>query len=161
MEYEDIERLFNRQLQRGGPIQDAEEWHELVPAMYEALIERAKTTPYDSLPISYSELGAWIGLPFVPDSKWWPLKMAHLLGACAFFEHTNERPMITSIVVNNETKRPGQGFWGIDGIPSKLRLESAHEDQLSGLVRSELRDEFWIQAMKAVYEYWWGKHGMS
>ena len=56
MEQDEIERLFSLQLEP-RPIQTLEEWQQLLPAMYAALVRRAETVPYDQLPIGYVELG--------------------------------------------------------------------------------------------------------
>lgn len=154
MQPEDIRCLYLRQLKFGGPIRTLGEWQQLFPAMYKTLVDRAKTVPYDTLPITYNVLGKHIGLPYIPGYAWWPLKMACMLGACAEFEYSQGRPMITSIVVNTDTMKPGQGFWGLDGIPNNLRLYSRHQDYLNAAGKDDRRDAFWIQEMKHVSEFW-------
>ena len=154
MEPDDIEQLYLRQLENGGPIRSRDEWQQLLPAMYDALVRRAKTVSYDFLPVTYGDLGAEIGLPFIPDYLWWPLKMAHLLGACAKFEHTNGRPMLTSSVISNDTGQPGQGFWGIDGVPANLQIYAGHQEYLTGAGTDDQREVFWIHAMRGVDDFW-------
>jgi len=153
MKPEDIERLYRRQLDNGGPIRSFDEWQLLLPIMHESLVTRAQTVTYDQLPISYHELGNLIGLLWNPESEWWPLKMAHLLGACAEYERENMRPMLTAIVVNAQTLQPGQGFWGLDDVPAALRLNAGDQVYLEAIGRDERRDMFWIQEMTRLGAY--------
>ena len=154
MNPDDIRQLYCRQRRNGGPITTLVEWQQLLPAMYKTLVSRARTVPYDLLPITYKDVGAQIDLKFVPDNVWWRLKMACLLGACAKFEYTHDRPMLTSIVISSETGTPGQGFWGIDAVPPNLRIDARHQDHLKGVGRDAQREALWVQAMRKVHDIW-------
>lgn len=129
-----------------------DEWVEKVAKAYAELIGRAKSVPYDRITITYSELGNRIGL--YPVSDWFHLKIAWILYACATYAHQDGLPMITALVVNSETGQPGKGFWGLEGVPIRLRKVTKIENITPFAISGE-RDEFWVGELKKIDK--WGK----
>ena len=147
-----LKKLFESEYAAGGIIRDLSEWNKYVPKAHEALIRRAQAVSFDRLPISYGELGGKIAL-FSPD--YFPLKIAAILWGCSEFEHAQGRPLITSIVVNQDTNQPGMGFWGVSGIPASLRKATSLKDDLTaGFCLDDKRQEFWVNEMRRVSDYW-------
>jgi len=146
----DITRLrgiFAKHSREGCVIATWEEWVEMATGAYAELMRRAKYVPYDQITITYSELGKKIGL--FPLSEWFHLKIAWILYACATYAYQDKLPLITAIVVNSETGQPGKGFWGLDGIPIRLRKVTKIEDITPFEISGE-RDTFWVAELKKI-----------
>jgi hypothetical protein len=116
----ELEYRWDRHLKRGGFL-SWDEFRDKVGKAYIELINIAINVPYKEITISYGRLGVKIGLP--PLTEWFPLKMAFICGVCSEYEHTHGRPLISALVINEETNRPGKGFWGLSGIPSHLKKD--------------------------------------
>lgn len=148
---EEINRIYVTHHSEGC-FMDQSEWESLVKQAYLLLINRAMTTPYNRITMTYSELGAKIGL--VPISEWFHLKIAWILYACATLAYNKMLPMITALVVNRETGQPGKGFWGFDDIPQELYRASSRDD-ITPFKLDEKRDTFWVEELKRIDK--WGK----
>jgi len=129
-----------------------DEWVEKVTKAYAELIRRAQSVPYGQITVTYSELGKRIGL--YPLSDWFQLKIAWILYACATYAYEDGLPMITALVVNSKTGQPGKGFWGLDGVPVRLRKVTKVEDITPFIISGE-RDSFWVAELKRIDK--WGK----
>ncbi|MEO0068907.1 MAG: hypothetical protein ABIK23_07275 [candidate division WOR-3 bacterium] len=128
------------------PFREWEEFRTYVLRTYPILIQNARERRL----ITYSEIANQIGLPF---NEWFPLKIGAIVGACSCYEHREGRPLISSIVINGETCRPGNGYWGLPGIPSDLvrrgAIGSVDEGGWTGR-----HWEFWVNEVNRVFEYW-------
>ncbi|TET18177.1 MAG: hypothetical protein E3J75_00750 [Dehalococcoidia bacterium] len=154
MNEEELKSLWERHRQRGGIIRSWEEWKDKVGKAYIELIKIAKEIPYDLMRITYGKLGARIGL--YPLSELFQLKIGHIVGACSVYEHEHGRPLISALVVNEETNRPGKGFWGLPGIPPHLRKNIGIED-ITVFKLDEGRESFWINQIKQIDKCWKAK----
>lgn len=151
MNEEELRALWEEQLREGGPIRDWEEWKDKVSGAYSELVRRAKELNFDEMPITYGELGSKIGL--YPDPDWFQLKIAHIVGACSKYEHRQGRPLISALVVNKDTYRPGKGFWGLEGILPRLRKVVRIEDITPEWLDKD-RDDFWVKELKKIDKEW-------
>jgi uncharacterized protein YuzE len=152
MDEEKLKNIYQKHSKSGCIIR---EWEEKVRKAYPMLTKRAREMPYDEMPIAYGELGAKIGL--YPLSDLFPLKIGWICGACSEYEHCEGRPLISALVVNKETSRPGKGFWGLPGIPRHLRKTSGiGEITPFPLDRDAQRDAFWIEQLKQIDRVWKG-----
>ena len=146
--------IFRRQLERGCVITMWDEWEPLVRQAHARLVYIAKQ---ESL-TAYSELARHIGIPTFPDYEWFPLKIAWVSGACSQYELEDGHPLISSLAINQDTGKPGAGYWGFSTMPSHL-LAANWEDRRKSppeYVEDE-RDEFWANEVKAVYRHWAGQ----
>jgi len=150
-----LKELYQRH--RGEPGFPFTEWNEfqtLVRKAYLELLNVARNKPPTQAGeglITYGELGARIGLSQV--SEWFLLKIKAVVGACSEYEHEEGRPLISSIVVNKETLKPGAGYWGLPGIPSHLQKPIAIWEE-EEIWNEPGRLEFWVTEVKKVHEYW-------
>lgn len=144
-----LKRIFNRY--RGEPgfvITTWEEFRDLVKKAYPLLIARAKK----ERPITYGEVGGKIGL--YVGSEYFQLKIGFVVGACSDYETIKGRPLISAIVVNDTTKYPGQGFWGLSRLPDNIRLNIQYSDIESGYIMTNEMLGFWTSEVKKVFEWW-------
>ena len=147
-------KVYNRQKELGCFL-DWAEWREKVEKAYFELVKRAKHMPYDRITITYAELGRDIGL--FPLSEWFHLKIGWIVGACSVYEYHFNRPLLSALVVSADTNRPGNGFWGLSGIPARLRKAVKIEDTTSSQVDTE-RERFWLEELKRIDRYWKAKN---
>ena len=68
-------------------------------------------------------------------------ELGRLLGEISTYEHEQERPLLSAIVVHQNDGRPGQGFYSL-----------AHD--LSLLLADRDRDTYWQEEVKRVHGYW-------
>jgi hypothetical protein len=151
MNERELRALWEEHLREGGPIRGWEEWKDKVGKAYSELTERAKELHFDEIPITYGELGGKIGLYI--DSDWFRLKIGHIVGACSKYEYRHGRPLISALVVNKETNCPGKGFWGLEGIPPRLRKVVRIEDITPEWLDKE-RDDFWVRELRRIDKEW-------
>jgi hypothetical protein len=150
MNEEELKALWERHRERGGFL-PWEEWKDKVGKAYIELVRIAKEIPYDDMRISYGRLGAKIGIP--PITDWFQIKMAYIVGVCSVYEYEHGRPYISAFVVNEETNRPGKGFWGLPGIPHDLRKDVEFEDD-TPFQLDEGRENYWIDQLKQIDKCW-------
>jgi len=105
--------------------------------IYERLIGIARkgTVTY------YSDIAPMVGLDMdlPPDRN----KIGELLDDINQREHADGRPLISAVVVQKDTLRPGQGFFKLSrGL---------------GLFTGSDRDAFYVQELRKVHDYW-GSH---
>jgi len=148
-----LKQIFNRY--RGAPgfvIVTWEEFRDLVTKAYPFLINAAKEERF----ITYGEVGGKIGL--YVDSEYFQLKIGFVVGACSDYENIKGRPLISAIVVNDTTKYPGKGFWGLSRIPDNIRLNIQYSDIESGYRMTNEMLDFWTSEVRRVFN-WWKTHG--
>ncbi len=80
----------------------------------------------------------------------WALK--HYLGAVSAIEYWDGRPLLTSIIINEERGFPADGYFRLveclDGLP----------DTITTWTEAEKRD-WWEEELADVHEYWEGYEG--
>lgn len=146
-----LQREFVRRRGRGCIINNWPEFEEKVTAAYAVLIETAK----NGVTITYSELGARIGIMNFPGYDDFPLKMAEIAGACSVYELEDNHPIISSIVVNKETGMPGAGYWGFRTMPSHLLSRMWEDRRRKPTVEIEAeRAKFWLTELQKVHKHW-------
>jgi hypothetical protein len=147
-----LKRIFAKHRSEGCFIVCWDEWENKVRKAYAELIHIAQKVPYDQITVTYAELGRRIDLFPLSDS--FHLKIAWILYACATYAFGHGLPLITALVVNSETRQPGQGFWGLEGIPVQLRKVTKIEDIAPFRISGE-RDKFWVEELRRIDI--WGK----
>jgi len=128
-----------------------EEYRDLVEKAYPLLIDKARKGGF----ITYGEVGGKIGL--YVSSDYFQLKIGFVVGACSQYESIEERPLISAIVVNDQTNYPGRGFWGLSTIPARIRLNTQYSDIESGIKMTDEMLRFWTDEVKRIFE-WWKTH---
>lgn len=151
MNTEELRVLWEEQLREGGPIRDWEEWKDKVSRAYSELVRRVKALDFNKMPVTYGELGRIIGLYI--GSDWFQLKIGYIVGACSNYEHRHGRPLISALVVNKDTNCPGKGFWGLYGIPPRLRKVVRIEDITPERLDKD-RDNFWVKELRRIDTEW-------
>ena len=104
----------------------------------EILIEVAKI----GRPIWYSDLIERAGLNLNTVNPAHRKELGHLLGAISTYEHENNRPMLSSVVVSKETLMPSKGFY-------KLAEELGNGNWQT------LKETYWgIEEMNRAFKFW-------
>lgn len=63
-----------------------------------------------------------------------------ILGDISEHERSQDRPLLSAVVVNKGTGMPSEGFWGLSGIPPSLT--------------NRQRPVFWARELIRVINYW-------
>ena len=148
MDEKKLQKIY-REFRQAGCFLDWEEFKEKVAKAYPELISVAEKRSL----ITYGELGLGrLGI----SSDWLYPKIGWIVGACSEYEWLEGRPLISALVINADTKRPGKGFWGLSGIPKSLGYDMAVSDTgpLSKDKLESKRDEFWAKEVARVYKEW-------
>jgi len=129
------------------------EYAQYVKDSYQVLVNSAKSGKmvfYGELP-AFDELKERFG-----DAV--PTLIGSIVGACSEYEATKGRPLISSIVINKETREPGEGFYGLSAVPYNLCKDTWEGQTMEPpwIVTSK-RQEFWLSELKETLEYW-GKY---
>ena len=147
-----LKQIFDRYKgQPGFVIITWEEFMDLVKKAYPLLVDAARRGKL----VTYGEVGGKIGL--YVGSDYFQLKIGYIVGACSDYESIKGRPLLSAIVVNETTKYPGQGFWGLSRIPGNIRLNIQYSDIESGYVMTNEMLEFWSAEVKRAFG-WWRDH---
>lgn len=102
------------------------------------LISRASKDKY----IVYTDLVREAKLDLDMTNPYHRKLLGELLGAISVYEHSNGRPMLSSVVVSKETAMPSDGFY-------KLAEELGHGEW------RKLKQAFWgIEEMKRAFAFW-------
>jgi len=125
-----------------------EEFRDLVKKASPLLIDTAKKGKF----VTYGEVGGKIGL--YVGSEYFQLKIGFVVGACSDYENIKGRPLISAIAVNDTTKYPGQGFWGLARIAGNVRLNIQYSDIESGYIMNNEMLDFWSSEVKRVFDCW-------
>ena len=130
-----------------------DEYATLVKDCYQVLVDNAKLGKV----LFYGELPLFEKLKerFKDDvSK----VVGVIVGACSEYEATRGRSLISAIIINQDTREPGVGFYGLSAVPYHLCRETWEEQ---GKKPPEIvitkRQEFWLSELKDTLDYW-GKH---
>lgn len=92
---------------------------------------------------AYSDISPVLGLSM--DREQDREAIAKLLGEIAIHEHSEGRPMLTSLIVHRgNDNNPGEGFFT---IAQELGLYSGSRDQISRLT-------FWANQVTEVHNHW-------
>jgi len=93
--------------------------------------------------ITYGELARKLGVEpewFGEGFQGW---IGQVVGEVSEYEYARGRPLLSAVAVNQDTKEPGKGFYGLSGVPSSVSDGS------------EIRRlEFWVAEVNKVWEYW-------
>lgn len=144
-----LKQIFDRY--KGEPgfvIVTWEEFRQLVKKAYPLLIDTARKERF----ITYGEVGSKIGL--YVGSEYFQLKIGFIVGACSDYETIKGRPLISVIVVNDTTKYPGQGFWGLSRIPDSIHLNIQYSDIESGYKMTDEMLDFWTSEVRRAFDWW-------
>jgi len=107
--------------------------------LYEKLLELAKAKKL----ASYSEVAPLIGLDMAQEKD--RDEIARKLGDIVFFEHENNRPMLTALVVHQGgDNNPGEGFFS---AAEKIGLFKSSRDPMKRLT-------FWSNQVTLVHNLW-------
>jgi hypothetical protein len=91
--------------------------------------------------VNYHQIAPLAGLDMsLPDDR---NQIADVLDGISMFEHEQGRPLLSVVVVQSETGRPGKGFYK---LATGLRLFSGKTDM------DEM--EFFIATIKCAYSTW-------
>ena len=69
----------------------------------------------------------------------------HMLGEISERMHSEGKPMLSAVVVNQQTGMPGDGFFVLASMLEKLSSDAT----------AEQREAFWKRGLKAVYSTSW------
>ena len=129
------------------------EYTRLVKDSYQVLIENAKSGKiifYGELPV-FNELRERFG-----DAV--STVIGFIVGACSEYEATRGRPLVSAIVINQDTREPGLGFYGLSTVPYHLCRDIWEEQgKRPPEVVMTKRQEFWLSELQGTLEYW-GKY---
>jgi hypothetical protein len=130
-----------------------EDFKRLVKQTYLQLAERARK----GKTIFYSELEVFDGLKstFGDGSA---RVIGFVVEACSEAELGNGRPPISAIVVEKDTGNPGDGFYGLAGVPTHINYDAwegkgVHGEAIPIDIQAK-RVEFWEQKIKEVHAFW-------
>jgi len=147
-----LKQIFDRHKgQPGFVIITWEEFSDLVKKAYPLLIGSARREKL----ITYGEVGSKISL--YVGSEYFHLKIGYIVGTCSNHEGIQGRPLLSAIAVNEATNYPGQGFWGLSGIPANIRLNIQYSDIESGYMMTKGMLDFWTSEVRKVFD-WWKAH---
>ncbi|MBI4283556.1 MAG: hypothetical protein HY663_03700 [Chloroflexi bacterium] len=100
----------------------------------ETIYEKLKKVARAKELTNYAEIGLLVGLEPHNSILW------AMLDNINRYEHSQRRPMLSSVVIVQAENRPGSGFW-----------ESARG---LGLFQNGDESIFWIEELKKVWDYW-------
>jgi len=140
-----LKKIHSLHATSGCPL-DWAEWKRKVAQAYSELIKIAKERGL----ITYGELGTRV-LRISHDSLY--LEIGWIAGACSDYECIESRPLISSLVVNKVSGKPGKGFWALEGIPAHLRICASIGDWASYKIDLD-QNEFWAKEVEKVYKQW-------
>jgi hypothetical protein len=72
------------------------------------------------------------------------LEIGNIFGYISEYEHENNHPLLSAVVVTDISKGPGDGFYG---LAEGLGL-------YSGSPNKQTQYEFWVKELTKVYEFW-------
>ena len=73
-----------------------------------------------------------------------------IVGACSEYEAANDRPLLSSIVINRDTRKPGAGFFYLSKVPASLSRRNWEDKNLRPPeIVMRQRDAFWLHEWNA------------
>ncbi|MBA7621749.1 hypothetical protein ES703_29115 [subsurface metagenome] len=84
-----------------------------------------------------------------------------IVGACSEYEAANDRPLLSSIVINRDTRKPGSGFFYLSTVPPALSRKNWEDNNVRPPeIVMRQRDAFWLHEVQKVHE-WWQKQPLN
>ncbi len=78
-----------------------------------------------------------------------------IVGACSEYEAANDRPLLSSIIINRDTRKPGSGFFYLSKVPASLSRRNWEDKNLRPPeIVMRQRDAFWLHEVQKVHEWW-------
>lgn len=78
-----------------------------------------------------------------------------IVGACSEYEAENGHPLLSSIVINRDTRRPGLGFYYLSKVPPALSRKNWEDKNIRPPeIVMRQRDAFWLYEVQKVHERW-------
>ncbi|MDP2931272.1 MAG: hypothetical protein Q8O05_02095 [Chloroflexota bacterium] len=78
-----------------------------------------------------------------------------ILGACSEYEASRGRPLISSIVVSQDTSEPGRGFYGLAAVPVSLSTATWEgQGKKPPQIVIGKREDFWLDELQDTLDYW-------
>lgn len=109
------------------------------PILYKHLVRLAK----NKMIAAYSEVAPLLNLSMEIEEH--REKIAELLGEIAQYEHENNRPMLTSLIVHKgNDNNPGEGFFS---IATELGYFDGSRESIARLT-------FWVNQVTQVHNHW-------
>ena len=105
------------------------------------LIRQVQEGNFDNTFVYYGILARQFNQPYVNGNIADRNRFHTILGHISEYEVEHERPMLSVIVVAQETRMPGHGFFT---LARKLRRQRPDEDE----------DAFALRERRAVFEFW-------
>ena len=106
--------------------------------VYSALIYAAK----DQKKLNYAAVAKIMGIP--ETGNYMGAETGHMLGEISENEHNNRRPLLSAVVVKNNTGIPGKGLFTLACQLHKLEENTTPEQ----------KKVFWRNELNQVYEKW-------
>jgi len=103
-----------------------------------ALLGRLRNEASRRKTVYYYEIADVAGLSV--DDPYFDIRIGEKLDEVNRFEHAEDRPLLSAIVISKESGRPGEGFFTCA--------------QELGVYAGEDRDQFWASALKQVHDRW-------
>ncbi len=162
MDGEILKRIYNRHKGEPSFIMEWDEWERYIRKAYPVLVSVSKKDEGIASKVSHKELargglitygdiGILIEL-YSPD--YFQIKIGAIVGGCSEYEYEKKRPLISSIAVNETTKYPSKGYWGLPGIPAHFRRKGGYWDTDPEDYMDEQMAVFWASEVKRVHEWW-------
>jgi len=84
-----------------------------------------------------------------------------IVGACSEYEAANDRPLLSSIVINRDTRKSGSGFFYLSTVPPALSRKSWEDNNVRPPeIVMRQRDVFWLHEVQKVHQ-WWQKQPLN
>lgn len=84
-----------------------------------------------------------------------------IVGACSEYEAANDRPLLSSIVINRDTRKPGSGFFYLSTVPPALSRKNWEDNNVRPPeIVMRQRDVFWLHEVQKVHQ-WWQKQPLN
>ena len=78
-----------------------------------------------------------------------------IVGACSEYDAVNDRPLLSSIVINRDTRKPGLGFFYLSKVPPSLSRKNWEDREIRPPeIVTRQRDMFWLNEVQKVHEWW-------
>jgi len=85
-----------------------------------------------------------------------------IVGACSEHEAKNGRPLLSAIVINKDTHKPGLGFFYLSKVPAVLSRKNWEDKNIRPPeVVMRQRDAFWLGETQRVHEWWQGQPSLK
>lgn len=116
---------------------------EVTEAIGRFLEQRALLSAGQAL-VFYGDIVAMFGLPTL-DGAWLSHPLCGIFGVLDLEDHRLNRPLRTALVVNRETRMPGNGFF--ETAQHLGRLEAHLSDEIACAI-------FWGRECERLLQYW-------